>query len=242
MNEPHVTITDLSKIYPSPRGGVPAVAGVDLTVPHGQFLAIMGPSGSGKSTLLHLIAGLTKPTSGSIVVNDTNLSDLDDASLTRFRRRHIGMVFQAFNLIPTLTAEENILLPVLAGFHDADEAKLHHALGSLLLRLALTERRYHYPDQLSGGEQQRVAIARALILDYATNAHAGLLLADEPTGNLDSTNSHNICTLLRELCTEQKHTTIVVTHDSRVADWADRVVSLQDGKIVSDEPSSRKEA
>ncbi|MBR0460147.1 MAG: ABC transporter ATP-binding protein [Victivallales bacterium] len=242
MSDLHVKINDLSKSYPSPSGDVIAVDHLDLTVPRGQFLAIMGPSGSGKSTLLHLIAGLTKPTSGSIVINDTDLSTLNDSALTRFRRRHIGMVFQAFNLIPTLTAEENVLLPVLAGFHDTDERKLQQALSSLLERLSLVPRRHHYPDQLSGGEQQRIAIARAILLDFATDAHEGLLLADEPTGNLDSANSRNICQLLRELCSEQGHTTIVVTHESRVADWADRVISFQDGKIVNDQPSLRKEA
>ena len=236
----HVSVKELRKIY---RGGlhdgssdVAAVNGISLEIPKGQFLAIMGPSGSGKSTLLHLIGGLTTATEGSVCIDGTPLDGMSDRELTLFRRKNIGVVFQAFNLVSTLTAEENILLPVLAGFQGKElhHDKLEQALKSLLERLKLTDRRHHYPDALSGGEQQRVAIARALLIDFATDTHGSLLLADEPTGNLDSANGEVICSLLRSLCDERKHTMIVVTHESSVASWADRIVTLRDGKIVSD--------
>ena len=234
----HIELNQVKKTYP---GGVEAVAGLDLAVPHGQFLAVTGASGSGKTTLLHLIGGLARPTSGRIKIDGTELNQLTDHALTIFRRSHIGVVFQAFNLLPTLTAEENILLPVLAGHSGVAQGKLAGALDTLLERLGLQARRSHYPDMLSGGEQQRVAIARALILDYATNNHDGLLLADEPTGNLDSGNSRIICQILRELCTERGHTMVVVTHETSVADWADRVITLKDGQLLFDQKATHKE-
>ena len=236
----HVSLKALRKIY---RGGVrdgsadvAAVNGIDLEIPKGQFLAIMGPSGSGKSTLLHLIGGLTNATSGSVCIDGTPLDGMSDRELTLFRRKNIGVVFQAFNLISTLTAEENILLPVLAGYQGKgfQHDKVAKALDELLERLQLTDRRHHYPDALSGGEQQRVAIARALLIDFATDTHGSLLLADEPTGNLDSANGEIICGLLRSLCEERKHTMVVVTHEASVAAWADRIVTLKDGRILSD--------
>ena len=244
----HVLVEGVSKLY---RGGssdgsadVKALDDVSLSVPHGQCLAIMGASGSGKSTLLHIIAGLTKATSGRISIDGTSIESLSDHDLTLFRREKIGVVFQAFNLIPTLTAEENILLPVLAGAGSKlglSKAKIQDAANKLLDRLKLTARRGHYPDALSGGEQQRVAIARALLLDYATETHGSLLLADEPTGNLDSVNSENTCKMLRELCDERQHTMIVVTHEPAVAKWTDRVLVLKDGKIQKDVPASELE-
>ena len=239
----HLLCENITKIY---RGGsldgsadVSALKGVTLEVPHGQFLAIMGASGSGKSTLLHIAAGLTKPTSGTVRINETQISSLGDRALTLFRRENVGVVFQAFNLIPTLTAEENILLPILAGGKSGGTEKMNAAMTQILTRLNLLERRRHYPDALSGGEQQRVAIARALFTDFLNeDSKASLLFADEPTGNLDSANSEVICRLLRELCDERKHTMVVVTHESSVAHWADRVITLQDGKILHDQTAA----
>lgn len=202
---------------------VEALKDVSLTVPQGEFVAVMGASGSGKSTLLHLMAGLMPPTSGSVRVGGEDIAEMSDARKTRFRRKNIGVVFQQFNLIPTLTAEENMLLPAQLerGMHVPDSR-----LDELLDLLEIKERRTHRPDALSGGEQQRVAIGRALLVDPA------IILADEPTGNLDSTNSTTICTLLRKLCTEQKRTLVVVTHDKNVADFGDRTIHLKDGRTV----------
>ena len=238
----HLTLTDVRKTYPSPTGeDIHACDGLSLAVPQGQLLAITGPSGSGKTTLLHLIGGLIAPTAGVIRIGDTDLTQLSDHELTLFRRRHVGVIFQAFNLIPTLTAEENILLPILADGRRSPipPDAIRPALETLLDRLGLSARRHHYPDALSGGEQQRTAIARALLPDLATQQHGSLLLADEPTGNLDSAASENICRLLRELCDEQHHTMLIVTHERAVADWCDRIVTLRDGRLVEDRLNDR---
>jgi len=190
----------------------------------------MGASGSGKSTLLHVMAGLTRPDMGQVVVDGQDLSAMSDHQLTLFRRRHIGLVFQAFNLIPTLTAQDNVLLPALA---DGRTMGMDGQMDNLLHRLGLTERRRHRPDAMSGGEQQRVAIARAMIGDPS------IILADEPTGSLDSVTGQSICRLLQELCEEQGRTIVVVTHEPSVAVWAERIIVLKDGRILTEFPTSQ---
>ncbi len=216
----------LTKIYRAGTNRVAALTDVSLTVRRGEFLTVMGASGSGKSTLLHLLAGLTERTGGEVLIDGVDLAKMSDAARTRFRRRHIGVVFQAFNLIPTLTAEENILLPALieGGMPDARKKA-----ETLMQTLEITERRHHRPDSLSGGEQQRVAIARALIMEPT------LILADEPTGNLDSENGERLCKILRSLCDERERTIVLVTHESAVAAYGDRCVTLRDGRISGEQ-------
>ncbi len=203
---------------------IEALKQIELTVAEGQFVAVMGPSGSGKSTLLHLLAGLTRPDEGRILVEDQDLAQLSDFQRTVFRRRRIGLVFQAFNLIAALSAEENILLPALAD--GRKRRQLTEKLEFLLKHFELQSRRRHRPDTLSGGEQQRVAIARALICEPA------ILLADEPTGSLDTQTGQSLCRLVHQLCKEQGRTIVLVTHEPTVAIWADRIVVLKDGRIV----------
>lgn len=222
---PLVSIDHLSKSFRQGQVRVQALMDVSLELAAGDFIAVMGASGSGKSTLLHLVAGLTRPDAGRVTVDGEAISHLPEPTLTRFRRRRIGLVFQAFNLVPTVTAEENILLPIMAdGRPELEPATLDR----LLERLDLTARRQHRPDALSGGEQQRVAIARALITDPA------LILADEPTGSLDSVSGQKLCRLLRELNEEQGRTIVVVTHEPAVAAWARRVVVLRDGGVLTE--------
>jgi putative ABC transport system ATP-binding protein len=204
---------------------VDALRDVSLTIDRGEFVAVMGASGSGKSTLLHVAAGLTPPDEGIVSVDGEDITKMSDGRLTRFRRRRIGIVFQSFNLIPALTAEQNITLPLLT---EGRRDLVRERLDPLLARLGLGDRRSHRPDALSGGEQQRVAIARALITDPA------LVLADEPTGSLDSVSGQNLCRLLRELCDEQRRTIVVVTHEPAVAVWAKRVVVMKDGDVLAD--------
>jgi putative ABC transport system ATP-binding protein len=218
----------LRKRYQFGKYTVDALAEVDFLVEKGEFIAIMGPSGSGKSTLLHLLGGLDKPTSGEVTLAGLHLSVLNDRQITLARRHNVGFIFQFFNLLPTLTAEENILLPVIIDGKNPRHYK--ETLNQLLELVGLTERRRHRPDQLSGGEQQRVAIARALITRPA------IVLADEPTGNLDSKTGSAIMELLRRLCTELGQTTIIVTHDPRAATYADRVVFIKDGAILTELP------
>jgi len=208
---------------------VSALDGVSLDVAEGTFLAIMGASGSGKSTLLHLMAGLDTPDSGRVVIRGENLAQMNDRELTLFRRRHIGLVFQAFNLIPTLTAEENIALPLLLDGKNAGEAS--PKIAELTETLGLASRRSHRPDAMSGGEQQRVAIGRALVTDPA------VLLADEPTGNLDSANSKAVCELLRDLSQIHNKTIIMVTHEPTVAAYAQEVAVIKDGRLVQRFPT-----
>jgi putative ABC transport system ATP-binding protein len=215
---------DLRKQYQMGKNLIEALAGIDFKVEKGEFVAIMGPSGSGKSTLLHLLGGLDTPSKGEITLADKRLSILSERAATLARRHNVGFVFQFFNLLPTLTAEENILLPVI--IDGKSPRKFSGRLNSLLELVGLSDRRYHKPDQLSGGEQQRVAIARSLITQPA------ILLADEPTGNLDSKTGTAIMELLRRSAQELEQTVIVVTHDPKAAAYASRVVFLQDGSIV----------
>jgi putative ABC transport system ATP-binding protein len=201
---------------------ISALDNVSLQIEQGKFVAIMGASGSGKSTLLHLMAGLTPPDAGKILINGTDIGALNDRKLTLFRRRQIGLVFQAFNLIPTLSAEENIRLPLMLEGRNNSTKKVDE----LIEQLGLGDRRKHRPDALSGGEQQRVAIGRALISDPA------VILADEPTGNLDSVSSRGVCELLQNLSRTHGKTIVMVTHEPSVAAYAQRVVVLKDGKLV----------
>src|SRR5207237_2556816 len=203
---------------------VSALAGVSLEVAEGAFLAVMGASGSGKSTLLHLMAGLATPDSGRVIIRGQDLSAMNDRQLTLFRRRNIGLVFQSFNLIPTLSAEENVMLPLMLDGRNGDLGS--KKVEELLTNLGLADRREHRPDAMSGGEQQRVAIGRALVTDPA------VILADEPTGNLDSANSRSVCELLRDLCQTQGKTIVMVTHEPSVAAYAQEVAVLKDGKLV----------
>ena len=221
-----VTATAVTRRYGDGESAVDALRGVSLEVPTGQFTAVMGPSGSGKSTLMHLLAGLDTPTAGRIVVGGEDITAMNDRRLTRLRRKHIGFVFQSFNLLPTLTAEENILLPLsIAGRRPERET-----VDALLERMGLADRRRHRPSELSGGQQQRVAIARALI------AAPTILFADEPTGNLDSGAGAEVLRVLRDAVELDNQTTLMVTHDARAAAVADRVLFLADGRIVADLP------
>ena len=215
----------LRKRYALGQHTVEALASVDFAVERGEFVAIMGPSGSGKSTLLHLLGGLDTPSDGEVTIAGQRLSMLNDNQLTLVRRRNVGFIFQFFNLLPTLTAEENISLPLI--IDGRDPRHFRERINALLELVGLTEWRRHRPDQLSGGQQQRVAIARALVVEPA------IVLADEPTGNLDSQSGGVIMALLRRSCDELGQTVIIVTHDARAATYADRIVFLRDGQIVS---------
>lgn len=213
---------DLYKQYQLGGFQINALNGLNFDVEKGEFVAIMGPSGSGKSTLLHLLGGLDTPSKGQVALTDQIFSELPDKEMTLTRRRNIGFVFQFFNLLPTLSAEENILLPILIDGKTPED--YDERMNQLINLVGLDDRRHHKPDQLSGGEQQRVAIARALVTQPA------ILLADEPTGNLDTKTGNIIMGLLRRSCDELEQTTIVVTHDPRAAAYADRIVFLRDGQ------------
>ncbi len=221
-----VETVDLNKVYGEGPMAVRALRGVSLEFPSGEFAAIMGPSGSGKSTLLHILGALDRPTTGRVIVGETALSGLSDRKLTLLRRERMGFVFQFYNLIPTLSAEENVLLPALIAGERANEYS--ERLDELLDLVGLLGRRKHRPDELSGGEQQRVAIARALI------RNPDIILADEPTGNLDSKTGSGVLELLRESAARYEQTIVMVTHDPRAASWADRVIFLADGRVVDE--------
>ncbi len=218
-------VEDLTKIYGKGAGEVRALDHVSFTVRKGEFTAIVGSSGSGKSTLLHLIGGVDRPTSGKVYVDGTDVYAQDEEALAIFRRRQVGLIYQFYNLIPVLTVRENITLPVLMDGREVNEDRLEE----LISVLGLKRREGHLPNQLSGGQQQRVSIGRALM-----NAPA-ILLADEPTGNLDTKNSREIMQLLRYSNEKYNQTMLVITHDENIALQADRILSLEDGRIVRDE-------
>jgi putative ABC transport system ATP-binding protein len=227
-----VRVERLTKRFRQGNTTVEALRDVSLTIQRGEFVAVMGASGSGKSTLLHVMAGLTRPEEGTVSIDGQNLAAMTDYNLTLFRRERIGLVFQAFNLIPTLSARDNVLLPLLAG-GSGRLGESETLLQDLLARLDLSHRLRHRPDALSGGEQQRVAIARAMIADPS------IILADEPTGSLDSVTGQSICKLLQELCKTEGRTIVVVTHEPAVAVWAQRIVVLKDGRVLTQFPTEQ---
>lgn len=215
-------VKNLSKTYGQGEAAVHALRGATFTVPKGEFVAVVGESGSGKSTLLNLIGGLDTPTDGKVLIDGKDIFAMKDRSLTVFRRRNIGFVFQSFNLIPELTVEQNILFPVLLDYQTPDRAYLEE----LLEVLGLTERRHHLPGQLSGGQQQRAAIGRALITRPA------LILADEPTGNLDTRNSGEVIALLKKASRSYEQTIVMITHSRTIAQTADRILQVSDGVVT----------
>ncbi len=218
-------VEHLSKIYGKGETAVRALDDISFTVEKGEFTAIIGPSGSGKSTLLHLIGGVDFPTSGKVIIDGTDIYKLNETKLAIFRRRQIGLIYQFYNLIPVLNVKENLSLPLLLDGRKVDENRL----SNIIKMLGLQKRINHLPNQLSGGQQQRVSIGRALI------NHPALVLADEPTGNLDRKNSHEIIELLKMSNREFNQTLILITHDESIALQADRIITIEDGKITGDE-------
>ncbi len=223
-----LNVENLCKVYGKGENEVRAVDGVSFSVPKGQMVAIIGASGSGKSTLLHMIGAVDRPTSGKIFLDGQDVFQQNNRELAIFRRRQVGLIYQFYNLIPVLTAEENIMLPVLMDGRKPDREHLE----KILDMLGLKERRDHLPSQMSGGQQQRVSIGRALFTSPQ------VILADEPTGNLDSKNSAEIMELLRRSNRELKQTTLIITHDEKIAEQCDRIIVLSDGKIISDDGNS----
>jgi putative ABC transport system ATP-binding protein len=221
---PILSATDLTRRFGEGETAVDALRGVSLDVPKGQLTAVMGPSGSGKSTLMHILAGLDKPTSGEVTIAGTSITKLNDTELTKLRRRHIGFVFQFFNLLPMLNAEENVVLPLSIAGEKPEKGWVRE----LMAKIGLSDRRDHRPSELSGGQQQRVAIGRALV------SRPTIVFADEPTGNLDSKTSGEILELMRDSVDTYGQTTVMVTHDPRAAAIADRILFLNDGLIVKD--------
>jgi putative ABC transport system ATP-binding protein len=228
---PIVSAKDLTRRYGEGDAAVDALRGISLDFPRGRYTAIMGPSGSGKSTLMHILAGLDRPTSGSVVIDGREITQMGDGELTQLRRDHVGFVFQFFNLVPVLNAEENLLLPLSIAGRKPDR----EWVGQLARTVGIEDRLNHRPSELSGGQQQRVAVARALV------AKPAVVFADEPTGNLDSKASDEVLTLLRRAVDEFGQTVVMVTHDAHAASFADRLVVLADGAVVRDGDSATPE-
>ncbi|MBY0274554.1 ABC transporter ATP-binding protein [Candidatus Binatia bacterium] len=226
-----VRLDRVVKTYRSGRTDLHALDGVTLDIAAGEFLSIVGPSGSGKSTLLHLVGGLDAPDSGEVLVGGRSLAEMSDDELTLLRRRRVGLVFQFFNLLPTMTAEENVGLPLLLDGTPASERR--ERVERALRKVLIWDRRHHTPDAMSGGEMQRVAIARALVIEPA------VLLADEPTGNLDSRTGHEILELLRTTASRERQTVLMVTHDASAAEYGDRIITLVDGRIANERRTGR---
>jgi len=229
-NETLVTLININKAYKKGKDIVPVLSNLNLEIPRGEFLALMGPSGSGKTTLLNLLGGLDSPTSGELIINGQRIDQFSSSQLTKWRASNVGFIFQFYNLMPVLTAEKNVELPLLLTSLTRKERMLHVA--AALELVGLSERATHYPRELSGGQEQRVAIARALVSD------PNILLCDEPTGDLDRATADEILTLMQELNREQQKTIVMVTHDPRAADHANKILYLDKGSFVGD--SQRK--
>lgn len=227
-DSPAVKVTGLTKRYESGATSVDALKGIDLTIERGEFIAVMGPSGSGKSTLMHILGALEDYSSGTVELGGQEIGGQDDKALTLLRRDKIGFIFQFFNLLPTMTAQENVMLPSLIAGEKADDLK--QRADELLALVGLTDRASHLPSQLSGGEQQRVSVARSLM------RNPDLLLADEPTGNLDSKNGAAVLDMLRDVQQQENHTIMMVTHDALAASRATRVIFLRDGLLAGEVP------
>lgn len=227
MGKPLIAVRQLRKEYPMGDETVVALRNIDLEIEKGQIVCIFGPSGSGKSTLLNQLAGLERPTSGSVTIGGVPLDRLSENALAEFRQKHLGFVFQSYNLLPTMTAAENVALPLM--FRGVPREQRQKAAAEMLALVGLEKRRDHYPSQMSGGQQQRVGIARAFV------ARPAVVYADEPTGNLDSKTTLEVMEMIRSFARKFRQTIVMVSHDPQMAEYADRILTLKDGEIISDE-------
>ena len=231
--KPVIQVRNLHKVYSIGKNKVHALNGVSLDIYEGEFCAIVGTSGSGKSTMLNMLAGLEKPTKGEVVINGEHIEKMNENQLVKFRRDHVGFIFQSFNLLQTMTAQENVALPLV--FRGTEKKERMKKAGDLLDFVGLPEHKKHKPNEMSGGQQQRVGVARALVVDPE------IIFADEPTGNLDSNTSRDIMNMMRKVVREQKKTLVMVTHDNHLAGFADRIFHIIDGKIVKIEDNRQVE-